>query len=244
MDKNEFNHFQFDDIQYMRTPFPHCVIESFFEENVAELLLSNIESLKLKDSNHQFVNKFSSNEFNKFAFSDIEKLPPQLKDVFLFLNSKEFVANIEKLTGISDIIYGDCNLRGAGVHIIKKNGFLKMHTDFNTYIHPEFGKLDRRINLLLYMNKNWKSEYKGDLILYNPNNKQEIKRVTPSFNRCVIFNTTNKSVHGHPEALNVPSDDMFRKSIAVYYYTKNKNKDHDFEGDPTHSTIWHKDPDI
>ena len=45
-------------------------------------------------------------------------------------------------------------------------------------------------------------------------------------------------------ALNVPSDDMFRKSIAVYYYTKNKNKDHDFEGDPTHSTIWHKDPDI
>jgi Rps23 Pro-64 3,4-dihydroxylase Tpa1-like proline 4-hydroxylase len=70
-----------------------------------------------------------------------------------------------------------------------------------------------------------------------------VKRIHPIFNRCVIFNTTKKSVHGHPEALCVPDDDLHRRSIAVYYYTKNYNKELDFEGDPAHSTIWHKTPD-
>lgn len=54
-------------------------------------------------------------------------------------------------------------------------------------------------------------------------------------NRCVIFNTSNKSVHGHPEKLNAPID---RQSIAVYYYTKS-NGDLDFEGNTPHSTIWY-----
>ena len=92
-----------------------------------------------------------------------------------------------------------------------------MHTDFNTYYHKKYGKLDRRINLLLYMNKDWDPSYKGDLILINPNTGI-MKRIEPIFNRCVIFNTTNKSIHGHPEPLNVPDDNTYRKSIAVYYY--------------------------
>ena len=114
MDKIEFDHFKFDGMQYMKTPFPHCVIENFFKESIADKLFTSIESLKLENSNHQFVNKFDSKQFNKFAFSDIEKLPPQLKDAFLFLNSKKFVANIEKLTGISDIVYGKIHYQENG----------------------------------------------------------------------------------------------------------------------------------
>jgi hypothetical protein len=159
-----------------------------------------------------------------------------------YLNSKEFIEQIEKVTEINDLVYGDCNLNGAGIHIIKNKGRLAMHTDFNTYDHPKLGKLDRRINLLVYMNKDWNSNYKGDLLMYNPNNKLEVKSIQPIFNRCVIFNTTNKSVHGHPESLDVPNEDICRKSIAIYYYTKNKNKEVDFEGDHAHSTIWHEIP--
>ena len=118
-----------------------------------------------------------------------------------------------------------------------------MHTDFNTYNHPTHRKLDRRINLLIYMNADWKSEYKGDLLMYHPDNISEVKRNQPIFNRCVIFNTTNKSVHGHPEHLCVPKN-LYRKSIAVYYYTKNKNGKVDFEVDAKHSTIWHKTPNV
>jgi hypothetical protein len=193
--------------QYVNIPFPHCVIDDFLVSETADKLYEDIKSLKLEHANSKYVNKESPYEYNKFAFSEINKLPLSLKNTFIYLNSKEFISQIEKITGINDIVYGDVNLKGAGVHVIKNNGYLKMHTDFNSYDHPSHGKLDRRIN------------------------------------RCVIFNTTKKSVHGHPEALCVPNDDLHRRSIAVYYYTKNSNKELDFEGDPRHSTIWHKTPD-
>lgn len=228
-------------INSFNEPFPHSVIDNIFDIEIANILHENINSLKLCDADCKFINKNSPYEYNKFAFSKIEKLPLSLKNVFIFLNSKEFITKIEKLTGISDLIYGDFNLLGAGVHIIKNNGFLKMHTDFNTYQHPTHGKLDRRINLLIYMNKDWKSEYKGDLLMYHPDNISEVKRIQPIFNRCVIFNTSNKSVHGHPEPLCVP-ENVYRKSLAVYYYTKNNNGIVDFEGDPPHCTLWHKTP--
>lgn len=226
---------------YINEPFPHCVIDNFLDTTMANKLYEEINSLKLENANCKFTNIKDPNQYNKFAFSQIEKLPLSLKNVFAYLNTKGFVKKIEKVTGISDLIYGDVKLRGAGVHIIKNKGLLNMHTDFNTYYHPTHGKLDRRINLLIYMNKDWKSEYKGDLLMYNPDNISKVKRIQPLFNRCVIFNTTNKSVHGHPEPLCVP-EDLYRKSLAVYYYTKNKNGKVDFEGDAEHNTIFHPTP--
>ena len=226
---------------YINEPFPHCVIDNFLDITIANKLYEEINSLKLEDANCKFINIKDTNQYNKFAFSQIEKLPLLLRNVFAYLNTKDFVKKIEKVTGISDLIYGDVKLRGAGIHIIKNKGSLNMHTDFNTYYHPTHGKLDRRINLLIYMNKDWKSEYKGDLLMYNPDNISNVKRIQPLFNRCVIFNTTNKSVHGHPEPLCVP-EDLYRKSLAVYYYTKNKNGKVDFEGDAEHNTIFHPTP--
>jgi Rps23 Pro-64 3,4-dihydroxylase Tpa1-like proline 4-hydroxylase len=235
---------ELNDINYLDVPFPHCVIDNFFDTYVANKLHENIKSLKLEDANFKFTNKKSLYEYNKFAFSNIEKLPLKLKEVFVYLNSKEFIEKVEKLTGISGLIYGDVELRGAGVHIIKNEGFLGMHTDFNSYHHSTHGKLDRRINLLVYMNKDWKREYKGDLIMYNKDNISKVKSIQPIFNRCVIFNTTNKSVHGHPEPLCVDKEYIYRKSIAVYYYTKNERGNVDFLGDTEHSTIWHKTPNV
>ena len=235
---------ELNNINYLNNPFPHCVIDNFFDTHIANELHDNIKSLKLEDATDKFINKKSSHEYNKFGFSNLEKLPLSLKNVFVYLNSKEFIEKLEKLTGISGLIYGDFRLKGAGVHIIKNNGFLGMHTDFNSYHHRTHGKLDRRINLIIYMNKDWKSEYKGDLLMYHPDNISEVKRNQPIFNRCVIFNTTNKSVHGHPEPLCVDKEDIYRKSIAIYYYTKNERENVDFEGDGVHNTLWHKTPDV
>ena len=240
------NKINLENIDYLSKPFPHCVIENFFDTKTANNLHENILHLNLNNADCKFTDKKDLHQYNKFAFSNIEKLPLSLKDIFMYLSSKEFITQIENLTGISSIVHGNYNLRGAGIHMIKNKGFLGMHTDFNTYDHPEFGKLDRRINLLVYMNKDWDSSYKGDLLMYHPSNISEVKCIQPIFNRCVIFNTTNKSVHGHPEPLSVPKEDIYRKSIAVYYYTKNQSSNEneyiDFEGDSKHSTLWHKTP--
>tara|TARA_B100000424_G_C22928450_1_gene493894 strand:- start:897 stop:1616 length:720 start_codon:yes stop_codon:yes gene_type:complete len=235
---------ELNNFNYLNNPYPHCVIDNFFDTEIANKLHEDINTLKLEEATVKHTNKKNLYEYNKFGFSNIEKLPLSLKNVFVYLNSKEFLEKLEKLTGITGLIYGDSKLRGAGVHIIKNKGFLGMHTDFNTYHHPTHGMLDRRINLLIYMNKDWKRQYNGDLLMYHPDNISEVKRNQPIFNRCVIFNTTNKSVHGHPEPLCVDKEDLYRKSIAVYYYTKNENGNVDFEGDAVHSTLWHKTPNV
>jgi Rps23 Pro-64 3,4-dihydroxylase Tpa1-like proline 4-hydroxylase len=110
-----------------------------------------------------------------------------------------------------------------------------MHTDFNNYEDPELGSLDRRINILIYLNPNWKEEFGGEL--YLANKKKIVHKILPIANRCVIFSTTNKSLHGHPIPLNCKTDT--RDSLALYYYTKNINGKTCFEGDKFHSTIYY-----
>lgn len=90
-----------------------------------------------------------------------------------------------------------------------------MHADFN--YHKKLN-LERRINILIYLNKDWKAEYGGQLELWDNDMKNCIVSTVPEFNRCVIFNTTSESMHGNPQPVNHP-ESMPRRSIALYYYT-------------------------
>jgi Rps23 Pro-64 3,4-dihydroxylase Tpa1-like proline 4-hydroxylase len=224
-----------ENVKYENYPFSHTIIDNFFQNNKLDNILCNINNLKDEDANSKFINPNSPYEFNKYAFS--ENYGNYLKKIFTELNSDDFIKKIEDITGIKDIIKNDINLIGAGIHRIKNGGYLQLHTDFNSY-HNQYGKLDRRINLIIYMNPEWKEEYNGMLCLCDKEENKCIKKILPILNRCVIFNTSNKSIHGHPEKLNVP-DNISRNSIAVYYYTKNNNGIYDFEGDTEHCTIWY-----
>jgi Rps23 Pro-64 3,4-dihydroxylase Tpa1-like proline 4-hydroxylase len=217
------------------TPFPHIVVDNFLSPDALCSVYHSVRSLRSEDATSKFINPHSPYEYNKYAFDS--GFDETLKTLFDTLVSDDFTSAIESLTGISPLIRGDTRLLGAGVHRIHSGGFLRSHTDFNTYDHPVHGKLDRRINLLLYLNPNWKEEYKGNLLLADGN--RVVHSIQPILNRCVIFNTTNKSVHGHPEPLQTP-EGLCRESVAVYYYTKNTNGPVDFEGDEPHSTIWYK----
>ena len=52
--------------------------------------------------------------------------------------------------------------------------------------------------------------------------KNCVTKITPILNRCVIFNTDYDSFHGHPEPMTCP-ENVYRKSIALYYYTNAKS---------------------
>ena len=105
--------------------------------------------------------------------------------------------------------------------------------DYN--IHPKT-KFHRRLNVLVYMNKDWKEEYEGHLELWDLSNgkKELLGKYAPTFNRCVIFETNEISFHGHPKQLKTP-DNINRKSIATYYYTKSRPES-EIAGD--HNTIY------
>ena len=133
------------------------------------------------------------------------------------LNSSVFVNFLEELTGVGGLI-PDPHFEGGGLHQIERGGFLKIHADFNR--HPKLN-LDRRLNLLLYLNEDWKDDYGGHLELWDREVARCVKRIAPVFNRCVVFTTTDFSFHGHPEPLACPPA-VTRKSLALYYYSNGR----------------------
>ena len=180
-------------------PFNYIVIDNFLKKEYLEDILKELNNLKDEQANSKFTDPNCNVEYNKLGFSKINEYGENIKKIFNELQSEKFIKYMEKLTGINNLVIN--NLEHAGIHRIKKGGFLEMHTDFNSYKHKKFGILDRRINLLLYLNPNWKEEYNGHFMLADIDKKMITKKILPILNRCVIFNTCNKSLHGHPEKI-------------------------------------------
>ena len=223
-------------------PFPHIILDDFLPKQILVKLVEYSKSLKLENCCNNRLPPNKNTQY-KYAYQNFLEYPNEIKMVFNYLNSDSFISKLEKLTGISNIISNNTSLEGGGFHKITNNGFLNLHTDFNNYADKNLGSLDRRINILIYLNPGWKEEYKGHLWLCNKNTKKIEKKILPILNRCVIFNTTNESIHGHPERLNIP-ETITRDSLALYYYTRESNNNLDFEGDKYHSTIYYNTNDF
>lgn len=222
---------QFDIMSY---PYPHIVIDNFLKDDYIESILKELSEITIDKPHYKGNNVY---ETNKYAFST--GFNQVLTEIFTELNCDEFINVLETKLGIPDIIRNNLELRGAGVHKVFDKGLLCMHTDFEGYKDDTHGHLDRRINLLLYMNPDWKPEYGGNLCLYDNKTMHKIvKRIEPILNRCVIFLTTG-NIHGHPKPMNLP-DNICRQSITTYYYTKNKNGERLVDGDKYIPVMWYK----
>ena len=222
--------------QYQESePFPHIVLDNFFNEEILDKVLSNFPNLeeKNKKSTIQFNDKsgIKSASLGEAEFSEISK------DFMYFLNSETFLLWLQELTGIKEKLISDPYFNGGGFHEIKKDGLLKIHADYNK--HPET-KLDRRINLLIYLNKDWKEKYGGHIELWSKDMQTCSKKILPLFNRIVIFNTLTNSYHGHPEPLSCP-EYMSRKSIALYYFSNGRPVN---EVHQEHTTIYKRRPGV
>lgn len=206
-------------------PFPHIVLDDFFDDEIVEKVLS-----EFPDKNDiNWLDYFDRNQA-KLANENEENIGAFTRYFLYSLNSSTFLKFLEELVGISGLI-SDPYFRGGGLHNISRGGKLGVHIDFNK--HQKY-KMDRRLNLLLYLNKDWKGEFGGHIELWDKEMKKCGKKVLPIFNRMVIFTTTATSFHGHPEPLSCPSD-RSRKSLALYYYTLEDKKENAL---PAHSTLF------
>ncbi len=212
-------------------PFPHIVIDDFLPPEILEQILE--EFPKPKSINWT---SFENKSEKKLASTSELQMGETTRFLLYQLNSSIFIDFLEKLTGINGII-PDPHFLGGGLHQIEKGGYLKVHVDFNKHTRL---KLDRRLNLLLYLNKNWQEEYGGYLQLWDREMKECHQKVLPIFNRCVIFGTTDFSYHGHPDPLTCP-EDRTRKSLALYYYSNGRPAEEVSDFD--HSTIFKARPD-
>jgi len=209
-------------------PFPNIYFDDFFNGDFLNKVLDEFPDLESRNGK-----KYNDSNQVKFATKSEYEMGSETRRFIHFLNSHIFLEFLSSLTGINNLI-PDPYLSGGGCHEIKRGGFLKIHADFNK--HPK-NQLDRRINVLVYLNKNWDKTYGGDFELWNNDMTQSVKKIEPVFNRMAIFSTTSKSYHGHPDPLTCP-DNRSRKSIALYYYTNGRPEEEVEKYLESHSTIF------
>jgi hypothetical protein len=196
-------------------PFPNIYFDDFLPVEVAEAALRDFPEPKQVS----WANFDNPNE-KKLAFDKFEKLPEGNRHVLAFLNSRPMIEFLETLTGITGLV-GDPYYEGGGLHQIVPGGKLGVHADFNK--HPKLN-LDRRLNVLIYLNKDWDESYGGHFELWDREMQGCEVKILPLFNRCAIFSTTSWSFHGHPTPLSCPPD-RTRKSMATYYYSNGRPKE-------------------
>lgn len=213
-------------------PFPSIYFEDFFNPEFLEKVLSEFPDL----SSGNVIKKNHTNTQEKYATKGESKFGQYTKEFTHFLNSEPFLLFLKELTSIERYLIPDPYFEGGGFHEIKKGGFLKVHADFNKL---EKYQVDRRLNALVYLNKNWKEEYGGHFELWNLEMSNCVKKILPKFNTLALFSTTDFSYHGHPNPLNCP-EDRSRKSLALYYYTNGRPKEEINSGLEDHSTLYKK----
>ncbi|HQW86712.1 MAG TPA: 2OG-Fe(II) oxygenase [Flavobacteriales bacterium] len=192
-------------------PFHWTTFEGFFKPDKAEEVYNSYPPIGegTWDGTTYIDQK---NKFSKTVFE-----PGSVMDrAFKELNSPELLTWLEEISGIEQL-EADPKLFGGGLHQSITGAFLNVHVDYN--FHPDT-KHHRRLNVLVYMNKDWKDEYEGHLELWDltGSEKRLLGKVAPLFNRCAMFETNEISFHGHPRPLRTPPG-VNRKSLATYYYT-------------------------
>lgn len=205
-------------------PFPHIAIDDFLPAGVT----TRVEQAFPKPGDLPWRKYFGKHEA-KLAFFKAERMPSPIRDVLYFLNSAPMLGFLERLTGIEGLL-PDPYFNGGGIHQIERGGHLGVHADFNWMDQIS---VMRRVNFLLYLNRDWQDSYGGHLQLWDAQMTRCEKKILPVFNRCVVFTSTDDSFHGHPEPLTCPAE-MSRRSIATYYYTALRNEN----APKPHSTIF------
>ena len=207
-------------------PFPHVVIDDLFPD---ALLDEVVREAPTADERANWVKWNDANSVKRGLREDWT-MGPTTRLLLSQFNSASFVNFLERLTGISGLI-PDPHFFGGGMHTIESGGYLRVHADFNHYPRLD---LERRINALLYLNRDWQDEWGGHLELWDKDLTRRELSIAPLFNRLVIFSITDTAYHGHPNPLETPPG-VARRSLALYYYSVDRPAE---ELTGAHSTLW------
>jgi len=191
-------------------PYPHITLEGLLRPEVLEQVYAEFDAVPAET----WTNYLHLNE-RKYGHTDPSTWGPTLRGVLDELSSDRFIAFLSAMTGIEGL-QADRSLDGGGLHRSLPGGFLNVHADFTAH-HTRAG-WRRRVNLLLYLNREWQPEWGGALELWSRDMRRCVSTVEPIGNRALVFTTDVDSYHGHPEPLRFP-EGLARQSLALYYFT-------------------------
>jgi hypothetical protein len=208
-------------------PFPFIHFEEFLDRSIAIELAREFPNVDDASWNH-----YRHYNENKMGLTIRSLFPPLLGTVIDQLQSQRFISWLEDITGIQGLM-SDMTMEGGGLHQIAPGGHLNVHADFTR--HHRMPEWRRRLNLLVYLNEDWKDEWNGHIELWDKQMSSCVKKFPPVLNHALLFATDADSFHGHPEPLRCP-EGITRKSIALYYFT------HDESNYPSRATNYQARP--
>ena len=168
------------------SPWPHVVIDGLFDPAVvararAEELGPALELIPRRSNRR--VKAESPGPAGPTAGAILQRLLAD--DVCDMLTT---------LTGIPDLV-SDPTHWWAGVHVLAPGSFEAVHRDF---AHDATGHLWHRVNILVYLNPDWQSEWGGQLELWDTSMTTCHRRVEPVGGRVIIFEPGPDALHGIP----------------------------------------------
>lgn len=195
------------DLPIIKTPFEHVIIDNFLEDTYFNEIVASIP----KSTNHfwEYMNPLEV----KYALDRPEYMGNSVVNVFNTLSHSKVIEKISKVFGIPNLEY-DPYMNGAGLHYHPRNGRLNMHLDYEQ--HPILKDKQRRLNIIFYLNEEWKKEWNGSTDLWNSDMTKCCFKSYPVPNRAIIFETTENSWHGVPDKILCPEGN-YRKTLAFYY---------------------------
>jgi Rps23 Pro-64 3,4-dihydroxylase Tpa1-like proline 4-hydroxylase len=218
---------------YFIEPYKHLVIDNFFEKDLVDKCLSNFP--ELNENQWEFSNDKDIEIKYRSKWTSEFDIPEGLVDAIRIMNGADFLRSISEVFQIQKLV-PDSYFTGGGLNITKRGGLLDIHVDGN--YHDATG-LNRRLNALFFLNPGWKKEWGGEFGLYDENGDKCVKKIEPISNRIIIFDTHDKSYHGLPDPINFP-EEVSRKSILLYYYTKESRPSEQIKIKKPHSALWKK----
>lgn len=216
---------------YASEPFQHIIIDNFLPEVMAKNAMHafpNLQSDMWDHSNDAGI-EIKSRSSWKSEFD----IPEQISHVVRICNSSMILLAMSKIFEIPKLM-PDPYFSGGGLNVSENGGCLDVHVDGN--YHDASG-LNRRINLIIYLNPGWSPEWGGEFGLYTDSGKKLVRKIAPLYNRCIIFDTHDDSYHGIPTEISFPIGQP-RRSIILYYYTAEKRPSYQIKIDKPHSALW------
>jgi Rps23 Pro-64 3,4-dihydroxylase Tpa1-like proline 4-hydroxylase len=215
------------------TPFRHVVVDDFLESDFCRQLMDDFPSFDAQNALNEM-----GGVGGKAVVSRVASIAPSYARFDELMRSPEFLELVTQVTGIPSLLY-DPDYFGGGTHENRDGQELDVHVDFN--YHP-VTNTHRRLNLILFLNREWDCKWGGCLELQNSpfsDDPSDVRTILPSSNRVVMFETTEASWHGF-KRINLPADvSVSRRSIAVYFYTDDRPA---AETAPKHSTFYFQRP--
>jgi 2OG-Fe(II) oxygenase superfamily len=207
-------------------PFPHVVLDGLFFESSLDPMLSEIGEM----SREQWVSVDRDPRERTVRMRSAAEMREAGSRIVGIVHSAAFLYFLTEITGIEQLL-PDPYLQGGGFAVMRRGDYFDVHADRS--VAYDTG-LTRRLAMIIYLNKAWPPEYRGELELWSPDGKRAEVSVAPLFNRTILFQVAYPNFHGVPAPLACPADRM-RQSFIVYYHTAGANQ---LQGVKPHTTIF------